>query len=172
MKITGQVGAMVGFSAPADGWHRVAVQDGINLSVNEGSQKESLMVPFAIDEDGEDSGKRVTLFINTRDENKVPYKSVGNVIGNLLINLKMDKAFAAAFPDGTDILDPKVIEALKIKLAGKFMYLRTKVGKDLHGNDRVNIAQMQTEDFRPEAPKAAKAAAPKAETQAASPLGW
>jgi hypothetical protein len=140
MKAVGTEGAKVGFTPAADGWHVLVAQEGLNLSVNTNSGKESFMIPFAIEEDSEDNGKRAAFFINTRDENQKPYKSVEKVMGDLLKNMKLEEAFVAKFPNN-EVIDPPVIEALKIKLPGTYVQGYLKTTKDLKGNDRTNISQ-------------------------------
>lgn len=130
MKEKGQVGATMGYSNPADGWHTVCVQEGLNLKVNEKSGKESFYVPLMVDEEGEDAGKKIAIFLNTRDENRVPYKSVEKQFANLLANLKLEEAFNTKFPGDVSYIDNPVIEAMKIKLPGQFMMVKVKVDKD------------------------------------------
>ena len=142
MREKGQTNVTLGFSAPADGWHKVAAQEGINLKVNESSGKESLFIPMIIDEDGEDTGKKVALFINTRDENHSPYKSVEKQIANVLANFGLEEQFEKKFPGDVSYLDNRVIDAIKIKLPGCYAQVQTRTEKDSKGAQRVNIVAL------------------------------
>jgi hypothetical protein len=137
--VKGRENVSWGFRNPADGWHTCAFQEGVQLRVNEISGKESLQIPLAVDEGGEDDGCKVSVFINTRDENREPYKQVDQNIADILANAGLAEAFATKFKDADTYLDPKIIDALKLKLPGVFVMVETKMGKDQKGGDRCNI---------------------------------
>ncbi len=128
-----------GFRNPADGWHTVVFQEGISLKINETSGKESLFFPLTVDESSEDDGCKVGTFINTRDENREPYKSVEKQIGDILTNAGLYDSFAKKFADAASYLDTKIIDAMKIKLPGTFVMVETRMSKDNKGNDRCNV---------------------------------
>lgn len=158
-----------GFRNPVDGWHTVAFQDGIALRVNENSGKESLSLPMVVDEGTDDDGCKVTAFINTRDENGKPYKSVEKQIGDIITNAGMFDSFVKNFPDVESWLDPKVISALIIKLPTKQVMIETRVSKDQKGNDRCNIQGWAPKGTPKEVKKPAEAkAAKKTSTDAGS----
>ena len=113
------------------------VQEGLNLKVNETSGKESFFIPFQIEDNDEDNGKKVGMFVNTRQEDGSPYKSVEKVFANVLANLGMEEAFNEKFPGDVSYLDNKVIEAMKIKLPGKVCQIKTKTT-----DGKVNIVAM------------------------------
>jgi hypothetical protein len=160
-----------GFRNPADGWHTVVFQEGINLKVNETSGKESLYIPLTVDEGSEDDGCKLGTFINTRDENKEAYKSVEKQIGDVLTNSGMYDSFAKKFADASSYLDQRIIDALKIKLPGTFVMVETRMTKDQKGNDRCNVVGWAPKGTAKEAkPKGEKKA--KAETKADSGSEW
>jgi hypothetical protein len=163
MKTQGRENVSYGFSNPTDGFHRVAIQDGCKLSVNETSGKESFMIPMKVDEGSPDDGSTVNHFINTRDENGQPYKNAEQNIADLLVNVGLAEAFAKKFPGNISELDPKVIEALLLKLPGNFLMIETKISKDNKGNDRCNVRGIYKPTFKPEEKGGKKPAAPKAE---------
>lgn len=134
MKEKGTVGTSFGFTAPEDGWHVAVIQEGLNLKVNENSGKESFYIPMQIEEDGDDNGKKVAMFINTRDENGSPYKSVEKRFADIIANLGLEEAFNKKFPGDVSYLDNPVIDAMKIKLPGNMLQIKTQ-SKD----NRVNI---------------------------------
>ncbi len=172
MREKGQVGATMGFSAPADGWHKAVVQEGINLKVNEASGKESCYIPLMIESDDEDNGKKVALFVNTRQEDGNPYKSVDKVFANILANLGLEDAFNKKFPGDVSYLDAPVIEAMKIKLPGSSCQIKvtTKDGKtnivqlDVYGADHSRDAK--------KAPTAAKASGSGGAAKTDAKLDW
>uniref|UniRef100_A0A6H1ZFY5 Uncharacterized protein n=1 Tax=viral metagenome TaxID=1070528 RepID=A0A6H1ZFY5_9ZZZZ len=161
-----------GFRNPADGWHTVSFQEGIALKVNETSGKESLMVPLAVDEGSEDDGCKVTAFINTRDENRQPYKSVEKQIGDILTNAGLFDGFAKKFADADSYLDNKIIDAMKIKLPGTFVMVETRMSKDNKGNDRCNIQGWAPKGTAKEAKKVGKAEKKGAETKVDAGSDW
>jgi hypothetical protein len=158
-----------GFRNPVDGWHTAVFQEGINLKVNEGSGKESLYVPLAIDEGSEDDGCKIGTFVNTRDENRQPYKSVEKQIGDILTNAGQFDAFAKKFADADSYLDARVIDAMKLKLPGVFVMVETRMEKDGKGNDRCNIKGWAPKGTAKEAKKVPeKKAGKEAKTDAGS----
>lgn len=160
-----------GFRNPVDGWHTAVFQEGINLKVNEASGKESLYIPLAIDEGSEDDGCKVGTFVNTRDENREPYKTVEKQIGDILTNAGLYDAFATKFKDVASYLDTKVIEAMKIKLPGTFIMVETRIEKDNKGNDRCNIKGWAPKGTVKEKKAAGKGKADKASTAATTEAG-
>jgi len=128
-----------GFRNPSNGWHTVAFQEGVQLRINENSGKESLQIPMIVDEGSEDDGCRVTAFINTRNENKEIYKGAEQQIADIITNAGLYDAFSSKFADVDSWLDTRVIEALKLKLMGKFVMVETRLGKDQNGNERCNV---------------------------------
>lgn len=170
MKVKGTVGATIGFSAPNDGWHNAVIQEGLNLHVNETSGKESFMVPFMIEGD-DDEGKRVTLFINTRNEKKEPYKKVEENFGDLVVNLKLKDEIEKKFADAESFLETRVIEALKIKLPG----MPIKIFIETDKNGKQNIRKLNTIDADVSSdtkPKAAAKPATKPAAQADGGNDW
>jgi hypothetical protein len=137
--VKGRENVSWGFRNPADGWHTCVFQEGVQLRVNETSGKESLQIPLAVDEGSDDDGCKVSVFINTRDENREPYKQVDQNIADILANAGLAEAFNAKFKDADTYLDAKIIDALKLKLPGVFVMVETKMGKDQKGGDRCNI---------------------------------
>ena len=128
-----------GFRNPVDGWHTVSFQEGINLKVNETSGKESLYIPLTVDEGSDDDGCKLGTFINTRDENKQPYKSVEKQLGDVVTNAGMFDNLTKKFADADSYLDSRIIDTLKIKLPGTFVMVETRMTKDQKGNDRCNV---------------------------------
>jgi hypothetical protein len=163
MKTQGRENVTYGFSNPSDGFHRVAIQDGAKLSVNENSGKESFMIPMKVDEGSADDGCTVNHFINTRDENGQPYKNAEQNIADLLVNVGLADAFSKKFPGNISELDPKVIEALILKLPGNFLVVETKTTKDNKGNDRCNVRGVFKPTYKPEEKGGKKAATKAAE---------
>jgi hypothetical protein len=160
-----------GFRNPADGWHTVVFGEGMALKVNETSGKESLMIPMTVDEGSEDDGCKVTAFINTRDENKQPYKSVEKQLADIITNAGMFDTFAKNFADADSYLDPRVIAAMIIKMQGKPVMIETRVSKDQKGNDRCNVQGWSPKGTVKEAKKPVAAKADK-KAAAASGEDW
>jgi hypothetical protein len=161
-----------GFRNPADGWHTVVFQEGIALKVNETSGKESLMIPMAVDEGSEDDGCKVTTFVNTKDENRQPYKSVEKQIGDILTNAGLFDGFAKKFADLDSYLDNKIIDAMKIKLPGTFVMVETRMSKDNKGNDRCNVVGWALKGTAKEAKPKPDKKTVKAETKVDAGSDW
>lgn len=160
-----------GFRNPADGWHTFSFQEGIQLSINEKTGKESLRVPMAVEEGSDDDGCRVTAFINTHNENREPYKQAEQNIADIITNAGLFEAFSAKFADADSWLDKRIIDAMALKLPGVQVMAETKVQKDQSGNDRCNVMGWAPKGTKKE-PK--KGAAVKAEKKAAAavPSEW
>lgn len=163
-----------GFRNPADGWHTVAFQEGIQLAINEKSGKESLRIPMAVDEGSDDDGCRVTAFINTRDENREPYKQADQNIADIITNAGLFEAFSKKFADADSWLDKRIIDAMALKLPGTFVMIETKVQKDQNGNDRCNVMGWAPKGTKkePKKPVDKKAEKKSAETKVDTGSDW
>jgi hypothetical protein len=139
MKVQGREYASWGFRIPTDGWHTVCFSEGINLKINESTGKESLYIPFAINEGSEDDGIKGGSFINTLDENRTPYKQVEQQIADVVLNAGLADGFEKAFPGDVSFLNPKVIEMIKIKLPGCYCDVELNTKKDKNDKDRTNV---------------------------------
>lgn len=148
-----------GFKNPSDGWHRVAFQEGVNLKVKDNG-KESLYIPMVVDEGSAEDGIKVGVFINTRDENGQPYKSVDQQIADIITNAGLFDMFSKKFEDATTWLDPRIIEALKLKLLGNFVQIECET-QVREGKEYCNVKGWAPKDTKHEPKKASEKKADK-----------
>jgi hypothetical protein len=150
MKVEGRERATHGFTTPADGWHICEILEGIDYAKN-GETKEILedkkgakkhIIKFHIvDEDDEANGSQLSMFVteNPRGEQQV---------ADVLAATGQYKKFAEKFPGDVSVFDENVMSAIKIKLPGQFLKVRTKVAK-VKDKEYVNIQETATMSFDP-----------------------
>jgi hypothetical protein len=155
MKAEGRERATHGFTMPSDDWHLVEVMDGIDYAKDadtheilldkKGAKKH--IIKFQInDGDDEANGAQVSMFITENDRGE-------QRMADILAATGQYKKFAEKFPGDISAFDDAVMSAIKIKLPGQFMKVKTKVakGKDKSGETReyCNIIETATVGFDP-----------------------
>lgn len=134
-QIPEQKGMKLGFQNPDSGTYIWEIQDGIDVYEQEDSGPgRSFMIKMKADEilDGgseESIGRQASYFVTmiSKEGKKVDFGE--KQIANLLHCTDMLDKFAAKFPGTIDLLDPKVVGALQLRLPGKFVKGEVKTNK-------------------------------------------
>lgn len=146
MKKAGRENANWGFRMPKTGWHTVCALEGIEVTTNPKTNKQSIMVPTAISEDGEDNGLRVTIFIPYKDENGEFIDAGMLKAQDFLLAVGLEDKFIEKFPGETSIFDTEPFNAFKIKVPGTYC----KVRLDLSGDGKfVNVMEIADVSYEP-----------------------
>lgn len=144
------------FVDPSEGWHRVCIQEGIDVLKKDGEviyskfggHLATLAFPVLVDEDGEEDGRRGTIMINYLDTTDKGRQRLADVIACCGMLAK----FEEVFPGDVDIWSERVVNAVKTKLVGKFLDAYFAPNKD----GRMRITVIQKLGMPREEPKTAK----------------
>jgi hypothetical protein len=163
---TGQDTLDLDFEIPDAGVSVLQFQEGVQKRTNENTGKTTLQIPFAIDqvvEGPEDNeGRKLSHFVPI--ETDFGEKQLAGIL--TLTGLM--GPFAENFGDQVDITSERFINALKLKLPGKFIKGYHEVRKDQNGRDRANIIKFERVGTGgSKATKHAKPADPASETTTA-----
>ena len=160
---TGVMAMDLEFESPQPGISICMVMDGIEKRTNEKSGKTTLRIPMMIDQvvEGPDTNKDLTL------SHFVPIETVygEKQIANLLTMLDLVESFAKRFTGEVDVTDDTFVNALKLKLSGKFIQVTHDVRKDQNGKERTNIVRLEAVGAGKKKAAKSKSAAPNPETE-------
>jgi hypothetical protein len=141
LKDTGKDYLDLDFEIPQSGVSVVQFEEGIQKRTNESSGKTTLQLPMVIDrviEGPEDNaGKKMSHFVPI--ETGFGEKQLAGI---LTITGLMG-AFSKKFGADVDVTDDTFVNALKLKLPGKFITATHEVRKDNSGKDRVNVIRFE-----------------------------
>ena len=150
MKVEGRERATHGFTTPADGWHLVEVMEGIDYA-KDGETKEILedkkgnkkhIIKFHInDADDDANGTQLSMFLSETPRGE-------QQVADVLAATGQYKKFAEKFPGDISVFDENVMSAIKIKLPGQFLKIRTQVSK-VKDKEYCNIQETATVGFDP-----------------------
>ena len=153
------------FQPPAEGWHTVCVLEGIDWTIKD-DVKNSLRIPLAIDEGGEDDGKQVSFFCPYRDKKSGSVSTFGEQkLLDMIGATGLWEQFSEKFPPNDEVnylTIEKAITALKLKLPGRFCQIRVKVDPEF-GPQIVEVLKAGTERPKEKTSKTKTAADKKAE---------
>ena len=129
------------FEIPEAGVSILQFTDGVQKRTNEKSGKTTLQLPLMIDkvvEGPEDNeGKKLSHFVPIETE------FGERQLAGILTMTGLIGSFAQKFGATADITDDAFINAIKLKLPGKFIKCHHEVRKDNAGKDRVNITKFE-----------------------------
>lgn len=141
LKDTGKDTLDLEFEIPEAGVSILQFQEGIQKRTNENSGKTTLQLPFVIDQvvEGPDAnaGKKLSHFVPIETE----YGE--RMLQGILTLTGLVGSFAEKFGNEVEVTDDKFINALKLKLPGKFIKGTHEVRKDNSGKDRSNIVKLE-----------------------------
>ena len=168
MRVKGREEPDYNFQIPAAGWHNVIVQEGIDFLKKDGEDKVSdkgnrtIIVNMVID-GGEENGKRCSLFC--------PFETEfgEQKLADLLVVTGMAPKFEEKFPGDVSLWDPKVFQAIQLKLPKSFLQVKleqTKDGKNVNIVNMLPVGKKPTADKKEKASSAAPAPAPAVNTGA------
>lgn len=170
MKVQGREQGEWGFSKAADGWHLICFDEGIGLLTNKEGEvvkddkdRDLYKLPATI-KDSADESNDISV-----DQIVVASDFGEQKIADILAAVGLFKKFAEKFPGDVSFFEPKVMEAIKTKLPGKFMKVYTEQTKDGKYTNVTKFAKADAKTDAPPAPKGTKAAP--ATGGAAAPTG-
>ncbi len=142
LKDTGQDTVDLEFEIPEAGVSVFQFEEGITKRTNENSGKTTLQLPMIIDQvlEGPESneGKKLSHFVPIETE------FGERQLAGILTLTGLISSFAGKFGAKVDITeDEKFINALKLKLVGKFVKGHHTVRKDQAGKDRANVTKFE-----------------------------
>jgi hypothetical protein len=138
---TGITSVDLDFEIPQSGVSILQFQEGITKRTNENSGKTTLQLPMVIErviEGPEDNaGKKMSHFVPIEtgfgEKQLAGILTITGLIG----------AFSKKFGNDVDVTDDAFVNALKLKLPGKFITATHEVRKDNSGKDRVNVIRFE-----------------------------
>jgi hypothetical protein len=129
------------FEAPQPGVSILQFEEGIQKRTNEKSGKTTLQLPFMIDRvvegPDENQGKKLSHFVPVETE-----FGEKQLAGILTLTGLID-GFTQKFGEDVDVNSDQFINALKLKLPGKFIKAHHESRKDQAGKDRANITKFE-----------------------------
>ena len=138
---TGTTSMDLDFQIPEAGVSIVQFEEGITKRTNENSGKTTLQLPLVIDRviegPASNAGLKLSHFVPIETEFGEKQTAAILSITGLM------EAFAKKFGNDVDVTDDAFINALKLKLPGKFVKVAHEVRKDNSGKDRVNITRFE-----------------------------
>jgi hypothetical protein len=141
LKETGKDYLDLDFEVPEAGVSILQFEEGIQKRTNEKTGKTTLQLPMVIDkvEEGpaENGSKKLSHFVPIETE-----FGERQLSGILTITGLMG-AFAKKFGADVDVTDDGFVNALKLKLPGKFIKATHEVRKDQSGKDRANVTRFE-----------------------------
>lgn len=141
LKETGKDYLDLDFEIPQAGVSILQFEEGITKRTNENSGKTTLQLPLVIDrvvEGSEDNdGKKLSHFVPIETEFGERQLAAILTITGLM------PGFAKKFGADVEVTDDTFINAIKLKLPGKFIKAAHEVRKDQNGKDRVNITRFE-----------------------------
>ena len=141
LKETGKEYLDLDFEVPEAGVSILQFEEGIQKRTNEKTGKTTLQLPMVIDKVGEgppgNEGKKLSHFVPIETE-----FGEKQLAGILTITGLMP-GFAKKFGGDVDVTDDTFINALKLKLPGKFIKATHEVRKDQNGKDRANVTRFE-----------------------------
>lgn len=163
-----------GFRVPTEGWHVVTISEGIDITVNEKSGKQSLMIPAVIAEGSEDDGIKVTIFCPYKDASGDLSAFGEQKAADVLNAVGLFDKFEEAFPGDISLFDPEVIEAIKLKLPGTFCKMDIQINDKYANIMGVTKVNADTSDKKSKGKSAAKteATGQKAGSTSKKSLDW
>jgi len=141
LKDTGKDYLDLDFEIPQAGVSILQFEEGIQKRTNENSGKTTLQLPLVIDrvvEGPEDNqGKKLSHFVPIETE------FGERQLAGILTMMGLMGPFSKKFGADVEVTDDTFINALKLKLPGKFIRASHEVRKDNGGKDRVNITRFE-----------------------------
>jgi len=132
MKIQGKEHSEQGFKIPADGWHIVEFQEGIDFLPGKGGE--------GIWQDEKDGHKAYKFPAKVNDENDpdngADVTQIAAVpkgeqhVANILAAVGLFEAFEIKFPGDISVFDNAPMSGIKVKLPGKSCMIRTEIDKN------------------------------------------
>jgi hypothetical protein len=129
------------FEIPQAGESILQFVEGIQKRTNENSGKTTLQLPLIIDKvlEGPESNEGLKLSHFCPIESDWGERQLAGILTLTgLVN-----SFAGKFGNEVDVTSEKFINALKLKLPGKFIKCAHEVRKDNSGKDRCNIVKFE-----------------------------
>jgi hypothetical protein len=131
MRVKGRENPQYGFQNPSPGWHRMVIQEGIDFYKKDGEVvlndkgNKRIIINMAVD-GGEEDGRRVSHWIGFGTE------FGEQQVADLLVVTGLAKKFEEKFPGEVSLFDPKVYQAIVMKLPGQFLMVNVthRKGKD------------------------------------------
>jgi hypothetical protein len=129
------------FEIPQPGTSICQFLEGVTKRTNEASGKTTLQLPLQIDTvlEGPDDneGRKLSHFVPI----ETPFGE--KQLSGILTLTGLIDSFAARFGGDIDATSDKLINALKLKLPGKFVKVTHVVRKDGQGKDRCNVIKVE-----------------------------
>ena len=143
------------FEVPQPGISILQFEEGVQKRINEKSGKTTLQLPSVIDRvvEGpeENQGKKLSHFVPIETD------FGGKQLAGILTLTGLIDSFSQKFGDDVDVTSDPFINALKLKLPGKFIKAHHEVRKDQSGKDRANVTRF--DKFTNSGPSKARPAA-------------
>jgi hypothetical protein len=138
---TGVTAMDLDFQVPEAGVSVLQFEEGITKRFNENSGKTTLQLPFIIDQmiEGPKSNAGLKLSHFVPIETEFGEKQLASILS---ITDLMDP-FLKKFGPDVEVTDDTFVNALKIKLPGKFIKATHEVRKDNSGKDRATITRFE-----------------------------
>jgi hypothetical protein len=167
MRVKGREEPDYSFQIPAPGWHNAVIQEGIDFLKKDGEDTVSakgnrtIIVNMVI-EGGEDNGKKVSIF--------APYDTeFGELkLADLLTVTGLAPKFEEKFPGDVSLWDPKVFQAIQLKLPKNFLQVKLELTKD---GKNVNVVNILAMGKKPKDAASKKEKAPVKGPEAGAPAG-
>lgn len=139
---TGMDEMELGFMPVPDGTYIYQLMEGVELIVKEDSESKTLKIPLLVDSvvdgDADAVGMPSNKYVNIvkKDGEENPFG--GKTINNILTMVDLIDSFVKNFDGEIAADDEKFVNALKLKLPGKFLRLTHNVVKDDEGRSNIN----------------------------------
>jgi hypothetical protein len=138
---TGQDSIELAYEIPSPGISVVQFVEGITKRTNENTGKTTLQLPMLIDRviEGpeENSGKKLSHFVPI--ETEWGEKQIAGILSMTgLIN-----KFSEKFGEEIEATDDRFVNAIKLKLPGKFVAVHHDTRKDQKGNDQTTVIKFE-----------------------------
>jgi len=139
---TGNDEMELGFMPVPDGTYIYQLVEGVDLIVKEDTDSKTLKIPLLVDSvvdgDADAVGMPSTKYINIikKDGEENPFG--GKTINNILTMTGLADSFVKNFAGEIPADDEKFVNALKLKLPGKFLRLTHNLTKDDQGRSNIN----------------------------------
>jgi len=152
MDTKGQAHSTWGFQTPEPGWYLMEFSGEFpDPKPNEETGKITLRIPLKIVE-GDYSGSQQSVFITLNPEKDGELRANKKKVANILAATGLEEMFDKKFPGEISALDPKIIDAMKLKIPGKSIMVRLDETKSKDGKVYLNIMEMAPSGFVPDKP--------------------
>jgi len=138
---TGQDSMDLDFEVPEPGTSVLVIEEGIRKNFNENSGKTTLLIPFTIDSvvEGPEGNEGLKLSHFVPIETKFGERQLAGILS---ITGLIDQ-FAKKFGGEVDVTEDNFLNALKLKLVGKFITARHVLREDNNGRKRCGIMKFE-----------------------------